>query len=144
VPASKMVAAIPPAASVPVPPTPPPAASVPAPRVPERDANPGKLSAPPSTGGSSPTPALSQPSEAGYSVQVGSFRAREEAERLRLRLTQKGYPVWIQPSVVSGQGLWYRVRVGQFADRAAADRAAQRLSNQERVSVMVTGEAGAR
>jgi cell division protein FtsN len=123
---------------------PPPLASLPAPRVQERDASPGNLSAPQRNGGSSPAPVLPQPSEAGYSVQVGSFRAREEAERLRQRLTQKGYPVWIQPSVVVGQGIWYRVRVGHFADRAAADRAAQRLSNQERVSVMVTGEPGAR
>ena len=82
--------------------------------------------------------------EAGYSVQVGSFRAREEAEQLRHRLTQKGYPVWVQPSIVAGQGIWYRVRVGHFPDRAAADRVAQRLAAQERVSIMVTEEPGAR
>jgi cell division protein FtsN len=75
---------------------------------------------------------------------VGSFRAREEAERLRDRLTQKGYPVWVLPSVVVGQGIWYRVRVGSFPDRAAADRAAQRLVTQERVSVMVTEVSGMR
>jgi cell division protein FtsN len=87
---------------------------------------------------------LPQPSEAGYSVQVGSFRAREEAEHLRQRLTQKGYPVWVQPSIVTGQGIWYRVRVGHFPDRAAADRVAQRLAAQERVSIMVTEGPGAR
>jgi cell division protein FtsN len=123
---------------------PPQPTSVPPPRGQERDASPENLPAQQQTGGSSPTQVLPQSSEAGYSVQVGSFRAREEAERLRRRLTQKGYPVWIQPSVVSGQGIWYRVRVGHFSDRAAADRAAQRLSNQERVSVIVIGESGTR
>jgi cell division septation protein DedD len=96
-------------------------------------------------GPSSTNPEGRQPSaEAGYSVQVGSFRAREEAEQLRHRLTQKGYPVWVQPSIVTGQGIWYRVRVGHFPDRATADRAAQRLASQERVSIMVTAEPGAR
>jgi cell division protein FtsN len=37
-----------------------------------------------------------------------------------------------------GKGIWYRVRVGHFADRAAADRVAQRLVSQERLSVMIT------
>jgi cell division protein FtsN len=96
--------------------------------------------APQPTSVSSPHKGLSQPSEAGYSVQVGSFRAREDAERLRLRLIQKGHAVWVQPSLVAGQGIWYRVRVGSFPDRAAADRAAQRLATQERLSVMVTAE----
>jgi cell division protein FtsN len=93
---------------------------------------------------SSPSKALAQPSEAEYSVQVGSFRAREDAERLRLRLVQKGHAVWVQPSLVAGQGIWYRVRVGSFPDRAAADRAAQRLATQERLSVMVTAAPEAR
>jgi cell division septation protein DedD len=96
-------------------------------------------------GPSNTSPGGRQPSaEAGYSVQVGSFRAREEAEQLRHRLTQRGYPVWVQPSIVTGQGIWYRVRVGHFPDRATADRAAQRLASQERVSIMVTAEPGAR
>jgi cell division septation protein DedD len=82
------------------------AAAAPPPlKVQERDASPENLPAQQHTGGSSPTQVLPQASEAGYSVQVGSFRAREEAERLRHRLTQKGYPVWIQPSVVIGQGI---------------------------------------
>jgi len=101
-------------------------------------------SPPPHTSLSSPSQALPQPSEARYSVQVGSFRAREDAERLRLRLVQKGHAVWVQPSVVAGQGIWYRVRVGSFTDRAAADRAAQHLATQERLSVMVTEAPGAR
>jgi cell division protein FtsN len=117
--------------------------SLPAAKGPERGVSQAYQPAPPSI-----APALTavppQPSAPGYSVQVGSFRAREEAEQLRSRLTQKGYPVLVLPSVVAGQGIWYRVRVGHFPDRAAADRAAQRLATQERVSVLVTEEAAAR
>ena len=106
----------------------------------------GRQESPPlqQTNVSSPSKVLPKPSEAGYSVQVGSFRAREDAERLRLRLIQKGHAVWVQPSLVAGQGIWYRVRVGSFPDRGAADRAAQRLATQERLSVMVTEELEAR
>jgi cell division septation protein DedD len=125
--------------------TAPPAATValPAPKAPPQPGpRQGSPSAPQSAGVAAPTQGLAQPSETGYSIQVGSFRAREEAERLRQRLTQKGHAVWVLPSVVVGQGIWYRVRVGSFPDRATADRAAQRLATQERVSVMVTEASG--
>jgi cell division protein FtsN len=122
---------------------PPQPVSLTPPKAPERGGHTEMPPQKPGPGGTSP--ALLQPSaETGYSVQVGSFRAREEAEQLRQRLTQKGYPVWVQPSIVTGQGIWYRVRVGHFPDRATADRAAQRLASQERVSIMVTAEPGAR
>jgi cell division protein FtsN len=123
---------------------PPQPASLPPAKAPERGRPLEMSSLQQKPGPSSARQVLPQPSEAGYSVQVGSFRAREEAEQLRHRLTQKGYPVWVQPSIVAGQGIWYRVRVGHFPDRAAADRVAQRLAAQERVSIMVTEEPGAR
>ena len=78
------------------------------------------------------------PSDTRYSVQVGSFRAREEAEQLYRRLAHKGYAAWIRTSLVPGKGIWYRVRVGNFPTRGAADRIAQRLESRERLSVMIT------
>jgi cell division protein FtsN len=124
---------------------PPQSVSVAPPKAPERSGPADMSPLPPKPGATRTSQGLLQPSaEAGYSVQVGSFRAREEAEQLRHRLTQKGYAVLVQPSFVAGQGIWYRVRVGHFPDRAAADRVAQRLATQERVSIMVTAEPGAR
>jgi cell division protein FtsN len=75
-----------------------------------------------------------------YSVQVGSFRGREQAERLRSHLAHKGYPVRVEPSTVPGKGMWYRVRVGHFSDRPAADKTAQRLVSQEHLSVIIADE----
>jgi cell division protein FtsN len=75
-----------------------------------------------------------------YSVQVGSFRAREQAERLHRRLVDKGYAARVQSSNVPGKGLWYRVRVGEFPNRSDADRTAQRLVSQEQLSVMITND----
>jgi cell division protein FtsN len=75
-----------------------------------------------------------------FSVQVGSFGSAEQAERLRTNLAQKGYPVRVQSSAVSGQGLRYRVRVGNFADRTAADQTAHHLTAQEQVPAIVAGK----
>jgi cell division protein FtsN len=91
---------------------------------------------------SSPPPATSQPAGGRYSVQVGSFRVREQAEELRGRLLGKGYAVRVQLTRIPGSGIWYRVRVGRFADRETASRAARRLENREHLSVLITDEAG--
>ncbi|MGQ4808896.1 Cell division protein FtsN [Candidatus Entotheonellaceae bacterium PAL068K] len=72
-----------------------------------------------------------------YIVQVGSFRVRDQAERLRQRLAKQNYPVRIQTSVAPDRGIWHRVRVGPFPDRGAADRVAQRLGSQEQLPVIV-------
>lgn len=86
---------------------------------------------PPATTAAAKTPAAS------YSVQVGSFRYRDQAERLLKRLAQKGYQGVVHPTPIPGKGVWYRVQVGGSADRSTADRLAQRLSTQERLSSIV-------
>jgi cell division protein FtsN len=75
-----------------------------------------------------------------FSVQVGSFGSAEQAERLRTNLAQKGYPVRVQPAAVPEQGLRYRVRVGNFAERTTADHAAHHLTAQEQVPAIVAGK----
>ena len=62
-----------------------------------------------------------------YSVQVASFLTPERAERLIEELTRKGYRAYVHPFEVPGQPSWYRVKVGKFADRAAANLALQQL-----------------
>jgi cell division protein FtsN len=121
----------PPAA--PFPPVPPVA---PPPPEPATGATP-PLAPPSSEAVSKPLP---PPTEPFYSVQVGSFRVAEQAETLRQRLVRKGYDVRVRLSMVPGQGAWYRVRVGQFSTRAAAEGVARRLHSQERIPVMVAVE----
>jgi len=75
-----------------------------------------------------------------YSIQVGSFRLAEQAERLRNRLAHEGYTAWVQPSQVSGQGTWHRVRVGHFTERSAANEVAERLTLQEQLTVLIAAE----
>jgi len=75
-----------------------------------------------------------------YSIQVGSFRSIEQAYRLQDQLIKKGYQVRIGPSIVQGNGTWYRVRVGRYTDRGAADKSAQHLRENENIDVLVMRE----
>jgi len=71
----------------------------------------------------------------GWSVQVGAFSSRENADRQVQQLKAKGFAASIAPSTA---GSLYRVRVGPFAQRAEADRTATRLSQEEGLKPSVT------
>jgi rare lipoprotein A len=73
----------------------------------------------------------------GYLLQIGAFTARERADRLRRALDEAGSPAMISEALVGGAPL-YRVRVGPFPDRSAADAAARRLAARGYASVLVT------
>lgn len=77
---------------------------------------------------------------AGYTIQIAALKDRPTAEVLADRLKSKGYPVFILPHVVPGQGTWYRVRVGHFTKREAAQEMAQQLSRQERLTTYIAKE----
>jgi cell division septation protein DedD len=76
--------------------------------------------------------------EHNFSIQVGSFRARDEAENLHSLLSNKGYKTVIKTALVPGKGILYRVRVGQFAERESAKRIAKRLRSEERLAAIIT------
>lgn len=70
-------------------------------------------------------------------VQVASFRRAEDAAALRQRLIGKGYTVFIRKADLGARGVWNRVFVGPFASTLKADRVADRLTAEERLSVLV-------
>ncbi|HEV2492634.1 MAG TPA: septal ring lytic transglycosylase RlpA family protein [Terriglobia bacterium] len=61
-----------------------------------------------------------------FAVQVGAFRDRSNAERLKQRIESQFGPVIIQ-SFDRGDGLFHRVRVGQEGSEAAARALANQL-----------------
>ena len=64
-----------------------------------------------------------------FTIQVGAFQKRENAERLKQSLNTKYKNVHITPSD-SGSGILYRVRVGKFTDlNKAAEREASLMDN---------------
>jgi rare lipoprotein A len=61
-----------------------------------------------------------------FAVQVGAFKDRNNAERLKERIESQFGPVIIQ-EFESGEGVLYRVRVGQASTEEAARALAQSL-----------------
>jgi peptidoglycan lytic transglycosylase len=74
---------------------------------------------------------LSSPSPltGAFSVQVGAFQQRKNAERLRTDLSRR-YPVMVQ-DFEAPAGRLYRVRVGRLATEQAAERLAAELSREK-------------
>jgi rare lipoprotein A len=67
-----------------------------------------------------------------FTVQVGAFLVRENAEKFRDRLAERYQPVFIQ-EYDSPNGLFYRVRVGRAASQDEARQLAEQLRGEENV-----------
>ncbi len=65
-----------------------------------------------------------------FTIQVGCFSNRKNAEKLQDDLNVKGYDVYITPFKSNGRQL-YRVRVGEFMSRIAAEHTEQELRSEE-------------
>lgn len=76
------------------------------------------------------------PITGNFTVQVGAFLSRENAERLRARLDVRYPPATIQEYDSPG-GLFYRVRAGRVATEEAARQLAERLRTEEGVKPFV-------
>ena len=65
-----------------------------------------------------------------FTVQVGAFRDRSNAERLRERLSASYSPIFIQ-NYDSPNGVYYRVRVGKVPGEDAARQFGEQLRSRE-------------
>jgi peptidoglycan lytic transglycosylase len=77
------------------------------------------------------------PTSGFFTVQVGAFRDRGNAERLRERLNTSYSPIFIQ-QYDSPDGLLYRVRVGKIAGEDAARQFSEQLRTREGFTPFVT------
>ena len=73
-----------------------------------------------------------------WTVQVSAFRSRSLAEELRSRLTTRGYEAYVSPAMSEDGRPRYRVRVGSYAARSEAERAAADLRGERGLSPVVT------
>jgi len=71
-----------------------------------------------------PAPATQVPGS--FVVQLGSFRERDNADRLVRDMTAKGFTAFVAPITSGGREL-YRVRVGPTRDRTQAEALAAQL-----------------
>lgn len=115
---------------------------------PARAAKPGRIekSDKPAQIGAAPKPeraalpeaAAPAASPGAFTIQVGAYKAREPAEVLRARLAAAGHDAYVAEIDASGS-VRYRVRVGSFATREAAQLAADKIvAGERKLSAFVT------
>jgi rare lipoprotein A len=76
------------------------------------------------------------PTSGYFTVQVGAFRDRANAERLRDRLLASYAPIFIQ-AYDSPDGMFYRVRVGKVSGEDEARQFGEQLRDREGFTPMV-------
>ena len=77
------------------------------------------------------------PTAGFFTVQVGAFRDRANAEHLRDRLNVSYSPIYVQP-YDSPDGMFYRVRVGKISGEDAALQLSEQLRSREGFTPLVT------
>ena len=77
------------------------------------------------------------PTSGFFTVQVGAFRDRTNAERLHDRLSASYSPIFIQ-QYDSPDGVFYRVRVGRISGEEAARQFGEQLRGREGFTPFVT------
>lgn len=94
---------------------------------PAPEARPPPDAAPPDPAARLPRPTLKvderlEPAAGAWYLQIGSFESQTNARNVLQKLYGAGLPTKIESQSV-GKKLWYRVRVGPYADEAAVQKA---------------------
>jgi cell division septation protein DedD len=86
------------------------------------------------------TPTHGPGSKLRYTIQVASYQEKEMAEEEARRMKTRGYAAFVVSSSVPDKGTWYRVRLGSFSNKAAAEKLANELRAKEGISPFITIE----
>lgn len=73
-----------------------------------------------------------------YTIQAGSFRTAEDADKMVARLNGMGYQAYSVKGLVRDNEIWFRVRIGAFKDRMDADSSLGRLKQDNIDAFLVT------
>ena len=72
-----------------------------------------------------------------YSIKVGSFKVKENADTLWKRLKKNGYDPSLETVTLSDNSSWYRVTAGQFKTWEEAVRSAKNLEDKEKIKTII-------
>jgi DedD protein len=75
-----------------------------------------------------------------YSVQISSHHEKQTADLKVKKMKRQGFSAFIVSSELPGKGAWYRVRVGSFENKAAAERLQKEIRAKAGVSSIVVME----
>lgn len=87
-------------------------------------------------------PEVSKPQEepessAPYTIQVGAFLKKANADRTLSQLTKKGYDAYIFQQVDKKRRMWHMVRFGHFQDLETASLVMKAFKGQEKIDAAV-------
>jgi cell division protein FtsN len=75
-----------------------------------------------------------------YTIQVGSYAEKAIAEEEARGLKRRGYAAFLVATDLPEKGTWYRVRIGSFSSRQAAEKLAGELKAKEGITPFITAE----
>jgi len=87
-----------------------------------------------------PVPAESSITKARYTIQLASYQEKEMAENDVKQMKRRGYAAFIIAAELPDKGMWYRVRLGSFSNKAAAEKLQKELQTKEGISPIVVTE----
>ena len=70
-------------------------------------------------------------------IQVAAFKNSKDADNIVAKLIKKGYTAYKISSNIRGKGVWHRVRVGYFKDKAEAGRTLNKLKKEKFKAILV-------
>ena len=75
-----------------------------------------------------------------YTLQIASYQEKDMAEADVKKMKQHGYSAFVVSSEIEGKGTWYRVRVGSFTNKAAAEKLQKEIRSKEDITPFITLE----
>jgi D-alanyl-D-alanine carboxypeptidase (penicillin-binding protein 5/6) len=73
----------------------------------------------------------------GYILQVAAFREKDRAESLSRQISEKGFDVFVEQTMVNWNETTYRVRVGPYAELVTAQETAQEILSKSGHRVLI-------
>ncbi|OGQ46180.1 MAG: hypothetical protein A3H42_01500 [Deltaproteobacteria bacterium RIFCSPLOWO2_02_FULL_46_8] len=84
-----------------------------------------------------PTSVIQTAPHARYTIQVGSYPNVDEAHAITDQWKAKGYPAYLVSADIPNKGRWYRVRLGGFNSKEAAEDFNEKLTAKEQIEAFV-------
>ena len=85
----------------------------------------------PSVGAKDGVPSAPLPRKGEFTLQVSSFRTRDEAQAFAAAMVRQGLHPYVVPASLPGRGTWYRVRVGRYGSEQEAKAAKGTLAQSD-------------
>lgn len=73
-----------------------------------------------------------------FTIQVASSKDPKYADKMVGELAKKGYQAYKSSGEIKGKGIWHRIRIGEYSDRAGAETVLARLKKDKLNGIIVT------